>query len=275
MRKVSIQGIEASFHDQAAKAFFGKDIKIIPARSFRESCENLICGKADYAVMAIENSIAGPLIPNYSLINEYNLKLIGEQYLTIELHLMGLNGIRMNEIEQIHSHPVALEQCNKFLMQYPDIKIVAMNTTAECAQHVSVNHLERVAVIAGQECADRFGMTILRRNIESVKNNYTRFVILSTEVMVAQKADKGSASFHINNLKTLEKIIRILRNHSIKLLSLHPVSLIGKPNDHIIHIDFEYSKQKNLKEMLNKLRVKTSDLKFYGSYSKQKLKAET
>src|SRR6476661_1533278 len=127
IKRVAIQGIEASFHDVAARKYFGEHIQIVPCNSFRSSCEALVNGEADYCVMAIENSIAGTILTNYNLLSDFRLRIIGEVYLQIELHLLGLNGVKIEEIEFIHSHPMALRQCDEFLLRYPDKKVMALN----------------------------------------------------------------------------------------------------------------------------------------------------
>lgn len=178
-KKISVQGIEASFHDVAAKKYFGAATEIIYCKSFEASCEALVNEESENCLMAIENSIAGPITKNYDLIRDFNLHVIDEMNLPIELHLMALPDIAMESIIEIHSHPVAISQCGKFLQSHGDKKVIAMDDTAACAKRVAANNLKNVAVIAGEASAKKYELNILYQNIHDTKNNFTRFLILS------------------------------------------------------------------------------------------------
>ena len=271
VKRVAIQGIEASFHDVAARKFFGRDIEIVPCNSFRLSCEMLANGEADYCVMAIENSIAGSILTNYNIIRDFRLRIIGEVYMHIELHLMGLNGIRMEEIEQIHSHTMAIRQCEDFLLQYPEKKILALNDTAECARNVSVNHLSNVAVIAGEACATHYGMTIINRNIESHKKNYTRFIVLSDKNIKITGANKCSISFELDNSpRSLQKVVDIFGDYWINMTKIQSVPVIGKPSEYTFLMDLEWEKYEKYERAMTKVMKKTFNLSILGEYRKGK-----
>jgi prephenate dehydratase len=121
--RVAIQGIRASFHEEAAFRYFGEDITTIECNSFKQTFETLKNGDADYVVMAIENSIAGSILPNYSLLLSYSFPVIGEVYLPIQLHLMALPGVRFEQIKYVTSHPIAIRQCVDFFDEYPHLKL--------------------------------------------------------------------------------------------------------------------------------------------------------
>ncbi len=121
---IGIQGITGSFHHQVAQEYFNQAVIVDECLSFEELVDNLLSGKSDQAVMAIENSIAGPIIPNYALIDKNNLHIIGEHYLRIHQNLMALNGQKIEDIQEVHSHPMAILQCMEILKKYPNIKLV-------------------------------------------------------------------------------------------------------------------------------------------------------
>ncbi|MBK6483867.1 MAG: prephenate dehydratase [Chitinophagaceae bacterium] len=270
-KKVSIQGIAASFHDVAAQKFFGRNIDIIEANSFRSSCEKMVNGEADYCVMAIENSTAGTILTNYQFITDYRLRVIGEVYLQIELHLMGLNGAKIDDIEFIHSHPMAIRQCDEFLLRYPDKKVLALNDTAECARNVRDKKLNNTAVIAGDAAAEKYGMTIMHSNIETHKRNYTRFLILSDKNIKIKGANKASISFQLDNSpRNLKKVVDILGDYWINLTKIQSVPIVGRPNEYTFLVDLEWSKYEDYETAITKVLKKTFNLSILGEYRKGK-----
>lgn len=270
-KRVSIQGIAASFHDVAAQKFFGRNIDVIEANSFRSSCEKMVNGEADYCVMAIENSTAGTILTNYQFITDYRLRVIGEVYLQIELHLMGLNGVKIDQIEYIHSHPMAIRQCDEFLLRFPDKKVMALNDTAECARNVRDQKLVNTAVIAGDAAADRYGMTILHSNIETHKRNYTRFLVLSDKNIKISGANKASISFQLDNSpRNLKKVVDILGDYWINLTKIQSVPIVGRPNEYTFLVDLEWSNYEDYETAITKVLKKTFNLSILGEYRKGK-----
>jgi len=270
-KKVSIQGIAASFHDVAARKFFGENIDIVECISFRSSCEKMMEGAADYCVMAIENSTAGTILTNYQFITDFRLRIIGEVYLQIELHLMGLNGVKIDGIEFIHSHPMAIRQCDEFLLRFPDKKVVALNDTAECAKNVKEKKLLNTAVIAGDAAADLYGMTILNHNIETHKRNYTRFIVLSDKNIKITGANKASISFQLDNSpRSLKRVVDILGDYWINLTKIQSVPIVGKPNEYTFLVDLEWKKDEDYEKAIGKVLKKTFNLSIFGEYRKGK-----
>ncbi|MFI5134309.1 MAG: prephenate dehydratase [Chitinophagales bacterium] len=271
IKRVAIQGIEASFHDVAARKYFGEHMQIVACNSFRSSCEKLLSDEADYCVMAIENSIAGSILTNYNIISDFRLRIIGELYMQIELHLMGLNGIRMEEMEQIHSHTMAIRQCEDFLLQYPNIKVLALNDTAECARNVSEQKLKRVGVIAGEACAKRFNLSIITRNIETHKKNYTRFIILSAKSINVKGANKASISFQLDNSpRSLQKVVDVFGDHSINMTKIQSVPIIGRPSEYTFLMDLEWKDFSKYERAMAKVMKNTFHLSLLGEYRKGK-----
>src|SRR5665811_686628 len=111
MKRIAVQGIAGSFHEDAALKYFDEDVDIVECKSFTSVCELIDADKVEYAVMAIENSIAGSLLNNYQLIRDYHLRIIGEIYIHIQMNLMVVPGEKKKDITEIHSHPIAIQQC--------------------------------------------------------------------------------------------------------------------------------------------------------------------
>ena len=191
--KVAIQGLAASFHEVAAQTYFDQTIEVMECLTFR-ALEILAKGKADYAVMAIENSIAGSILPNYFLLQQYHFSIIGELYLPIHMHLMVLPGVKLSDINTIESHPMALRQCTAFLQGITTnghrIDIRESDDTALSAKRVKELKLKNTAAIANELAAKKYGLQILEKRIETHKKNFTRFLVLSRKTTEKSKPTK-------------------------------------------------------------------------------------
>jgi len=179
--KIAIQGNLGSFHHVVAKAYFGEEVSLVICDTFDATVQSLIEGTADQGVMALENSIAGSILPNYALIDQHNLKIIGEYNLGIQHELMALPGQQLASLKEVHSHPMALLQCKEFFKDYPQIRLVEAEDTADEARRIAENKLSGIGAIASQEAASLYRMEILASSIQTIKNNITRFVILQTQ----------------------------------------------------------------------------------------------
>ena len=177
-KKVAIQGIKGSFHDQVVEQYFSVPPVRLECSTFDELAQSIDSGKCDLGVMAIENSIAGSILPNYALLDQYELVITGEHFLRIEHNLMALPGQKIQEIEEVHSHPMALLQCKKFFRKHPHIKLVESHDTAEEAYKIGAQKWTSKAAIASVRAAEIYGLEILNPSIQTIKNNVTRFIIL-------------------------------------------------------------------------------------------------
>jgi len=176
--KIAIQGIKGSFHHIVANKYFGEDIELEECMSFTDIPPLLNEGKVDSAVMAIENSIAGAILPNYALIDEFDLSIEGEVYINIHHHLMALKGQSLDDIKEVWSHPMALLQCRKFFRNRPEIKLIEEKDTAEVAKRIQTDKIKGVAAVASKMAADMYDLQVLKDDIQTIKNNSTRFFIL-------------------------------------------------------------------------------------------------
>src|SRR5262245_49758951 len=190
--KVAIQGIATSFHEVAALSYFDRPIETIECLSFHHLCEDLKHVRADYAVMAIENSIAGSILPNYFLLQEYHFSIVGELYLPIHMHLMALPGVKLDKVRCIESHPMAIRQCAEFLHRLNGIDVRESDDTALSAKRIKDEKLKDVAAIANEAAAKKFGLAILEKRIETHKKNFTRFLVLARKTEPVAECNKAS-----------------------------------------------------------------------------------
>ena len=179
--KIAIQGIKGSFHHQVAQEYFEQEYDLDECMSFTSLVKSLIENKSHKGVMALENSIAGSIIPNYALIDRNNLHIIGEHYLDIHMNLMALKGQKLDDITEVHSHPMALLQCADFFLQYPNIKLVESGDTAESARRIHDQKIKGIAAIASPIAAQLYDLEILSAGIHTIQSNKTRFVIVKTQ----------------------------------------------------------------------------------------------
>lgn len=270
---IAIQGFEGSFHQQAAWEFFGKNVPVVCCATFRELFKKAADKKETYAaVMAIENSIAGSIMANYNLLQKSDLTITGEVYLQIKQHLMVNPGITLADIKEIHSHPMAIQQCLEFLDKY-NWKLVETEDTALSAKHIHQHKSKHIAAIAGKQAADLFGLQMIAPNIHTQKNNYTRFLILqrTKEAVVVTDANKASVNFSTDHTKgSLAKVLTKIAEAGINLSKLQSFPIAGSNFLYSFHADMEFENTKQFHELIKKLQPVTANLKIYGMYTSGK-----
>ncbi|MBC7617324.1 MAG: prephenate dehydratase [Pedobacter sp.] len=268
--RVAIQGIKASFHEEAAFKFFGKDIETIECSSFKQTCDSLVKGDADFVIMAIENSIAGSLLPNYTLIREYNFAVTGEVYLPIQLHLMALPGIKFEDIKFATSHPIAIRQCIDFFDDYPHIQVIESNDTAACAKKIKEEQLTDTVAIANTLAAELYGLNIIERRIESNKKNYTRFLILEKDKKEdTNEINKASICFQVgNHVGALSKVLNLFAELNVNLTKIQSMPVLGKRNEYYFYVDMEWTSMENYDTAIRKALKYTVNFNIMGEYMK-------
>jgi prephenate dehydratase len=199
MKRVAIQGIKGSYHYQVANEYFKNKLEIIEFLSFDEVANSIKNSHCDFAVMAIENSIAGSIIPNYALIDDLNLKIVGEYYININHQLMALPGTKIKDLSTVSSHPMALLQCKSFFKSYPKITLIEDKDTAEVAYRIQRDKIKNLGAIASTNAAKLYDLEILNRNIQTIKNNETRFVIVSKLYFENNINNKASLKFSLSH----------------------------------------------------------------------------
>jgi prephenate dehydratase len=270
MNRIAIQGIKGCFHQLAVLNFFKKErYEILECISFKKLVESVYKSTSDIGVLAIENSIAGTIISNYSLISQYKLKIIGEIYLPIRHHLMSFTKVKLNNIRKVISHPMALLQCKKFFKKYPNIKILEYTDTAESARYISEKRLNNIAAIASENSAKIYNLTILVKNIQSIKNNLTRFFVISKKKSknLEKNFNKVSLSCTINNkIGTLSNLLKIFSIMKINITNIQSIPRIKKPWEYFFYIDIIFNNINSYKEIKKKLFNKFYNFHILGEY---------
>ncbi len=270
--KVAIQGIEGSFHHIVAEQYFGKNIELIECLSFSEMPDLLHDKTAEVVVMAIENSIAGAILPNYALIDEHQLTICGEHHLPIHHHLLGLKGQEIADINEVYSHPMALLQCHKFFKDYPHIKLIEDKDTAVVAKRIQQGNLKGIGAIASNMAAKKYNLEVLASEIQTMKENATRFFILTNaESKNSVSANKASIKF-ITSHKTgsLAEILTILAKHHLNLSKIQSMPVIETPWKYAFFTDFVFDSYADYYNALNEIKGKVEMLKVLGEYNKGK-----
>lgn len=268
-KKIAIQGIESSFHEEAAYKYFGKEIETVKCLSFQDLCDSLKSGESDFAVMAIENSIAGSLLQNYGLLQEYNFNIIGEVFLRIKMNLMALPGTKLSDLKVAQSHPIAIRQCSKFLTGLDGVHLEEKEDTAICAKLIAENKTEGVAAVASESAAEIFGLEILAKGIETNKKNFTRFLVLSNEPEKSELDTKATLFFQLpHDPGALAKILNILAAYSINLTKIQSVPIIGKPYEYNFHVDMEWELHSSFKKAITVIEGIAVNLQILGEYKK-------
>ncbi|HVF96286.1 MAG TPA: prephenate dehydratase [Flavisolibacter sp.] len=264
--KVSIQGFEGSFHQIAARQFFGLEIGILPCATFREVIDATKKGQTDASVMAIENSIAGSILPNYHLLHKSGLCIIGEVYLPIKQHLLVNPGVKLEDIKEVHSHPIAILQCMDFLTQH-NWKLVETEDTALSAKHIHQRKSKHIAGVAGKLAAELFQLEIAAENIHTEKNNYTRFLVLQKTHVERQDADKASLSFHTDHSRgSLARVLTKIADRGINLSKLQSFPIPSNAWQYNFHADLEFDSLDQLKTVLKEIIPVTEAVNVYGIY---------
>jgi prephenate dehydratase len=268
-KRVAIQGIRASFHEEAAFKFFGTDIEAVECNSFKQTCEELKNKKADFVVMAIENSIAGSLLPNYTLLREYNFTIVGEVYLAIQLHLLALPGVKFKDIKYVQSHPIAIRQCSDFFDEFPHLQVIESNDTAACAKKIREENLTDTVAIANQLAAKLYDLQVIERRIESNKKNFTRFLILADKPIGSTESNKASLSFQVgNSVGSLAEVLNIFSEHKINLSKIQSMPVLGKRNEYNFYVDIEWKNQSDYDLAIRKVLKHTVNFTIMGEYLK-------
>ncbi|MFW6246129.1 MAG: prephenate dehydratase, partial [Tangfeifania sp.] len=273
MKRIAVQGIVGSFHEDAALKYFNERVEVVECKSFTSVCEMVDSDRVDYAVMAIENSIAGSLLKNYQLIRDYHLRITGEIYLHIQMNLMVNSGVKAKDIAHIYSHPIALQQCMEYLEKYyPDAELHEGLDTAGAAKMISEKKPKNAAAIGNLRSAELYKLEILETGIETNKKNYTRFLVLSKHGNPTEKANKASLCFEVGHFYgSLARVLNVFSDNEINLTKIQSVPVIGKPSEYTFHVDIEWEKSKNYDKALHQVLKSVSSLAILGEYERGEL----
>ena len=273
MKQIAIQGIEGSFHDIAAHRFFeGEELELVCCDTFEEMFARLK-GQTDMlGLMAIENTIAGSLLHNYELLRDSGMTIVGEHKLRISHSIMCLPGEGWDDLREVHSHPIALMQCRKFLSQHQGLKAVEAADTAGSAKNISEKGLKGHAAICSKFAAPLYGMKILEEGIETNKHNFTRFLVLAhperaTAIRQTRRTDKASLVFTLPHEEgSLSAILSVLSFYKLNLTKIQSLPIIGQEWQYMFYIDLSFGDEKRYRQALGAITPLTRELKQLGIY---------
>lgn len=278
-RQVTIQGIAGCFHDAAARQFFKlhfpeDDIRPIDCETFPTMFQHLEAERDLFGIMAIENTIAGALLHNHELLRNSDMIIIGEQKLRISHSLAALPGENMDSLKAVLSHPMALMQCDRFLSNYPGIRMVEWFDTAGAARDIAKQHLEHRGAICSSLAAKLYGLEILHEGIETNKRNFTRFLILAHTDQAEQyrlpdeKINKASIVFSLPHTQgALSKILTILSFYDMNLTKIQSMPIIGREWEYRFYIDLAFENLTRYHQALEAIKPLLKDFKSLGEYA--------
>lgn len=270
---IAIQGIRGSFHHAVYQQYFSGESSLLECASFDGLVDALLSDKATMGVMAIENSIAGSIIPNYALIDQNNLHVVGESYLNIHHNLMALHGQTIEELREVHSHPMALLQCKQFFTHHPHIRLVEAEDTADEARRIAENRLEGVGAIASAHAASLFELNILGHSIQTIQNNITRFVIIQKESpsVMEEQVNKAGIKFILDHQRgSLATVLNVMSDCQLNLTKIQSLPVIETPGKYAFFVDVTFEEYKNYEKARKILAIMALELKVLGEYINRK-----
>ncbi|GAB4187227.1 MAG: prephenate dehydratase [Calditrichia bacterium] len=268
--KIGIQGGPLSYHEFAMNQYFGSGKKEIDYYStFNALIRDLSQKKMDYAVIAIENTVAGSILQNYGLIERYQVWITGEIYYHISLHLMALDMTPIEQLEKVLSHPMALNQAHEFLNRFPKLELVEWNDTADAAKYVKEHNIAKTGVIAARQVADYYGLHILAEDIQTHSLNFTRFLILSSDRRKPDSgANKATISFQlVSKVGALADVLQVFKKNNINLTKIQSIPIPGKPSEYSFHVDLVWEERKNYVYAIEELTAMVKKLVIFGEYN--------
>ncbi len=269
IKKVAIQGIKGSFHHIVSQQYFGNEVTVNEFLSFDQAVDSVISGASDAVIMALENSIAGSILPNYALIDVNNLHITGEHYLDIQHHLMALPNQKISDIQEVYSHPMALLQCKQFFKLHPHIKLIEDKDTAEVAQRIQKQKLKNVAAIASTLASELFELEILARSIQTIQHNETRFVIVkpSKKELPDNQLSKASLKFELDHQRgSLAAILNVMSDCKLNLTKIQSLPKIETPWKYAFFVDVTFDAVENFNKASSILTIMAENFKILGTY---------
>lgn len=272
--KVAIQGVAGCFHDAAARQYFeGRDIETVPCESFHALFDALAVDASMIGIVAIENTIAGSLLANHELLRQSNLTIVGEHSVRISHVLCALPGETLDTITEVNSHPMALMQCEQYLLRHPSMRMVEKFDTAGSAEEIARENLVGHAAVCGELAANLYGLNILERGIETNKRNYTRFLILADPLLAGEMRpreellDKASIVFTLPHTHgALSKVLTILSFYDVNLTKIQSLPIVGREWEYRFYVDLTFSSYVRYRQAIEAVRPLTNDLRILGEY---------
>ena len=271
---IAIQGIRGSFHYQVAMNYFPIGVKVLECLTFDSLAVELVSGRATQAVMAIENSIAGSIIPNYALLDHHDLQIVGESYLSIHHNLMGLVGQSIEDLKEVHSHPMALLQCKAFFSKHPHIRLVEAEDTADIARKIQEEQLRGIGAVASIKAAEIFNLEIFSESIQTIKNNVTRFVIIQQkgDLVDQNKINKASLKFVLDHQRgSLAAVLNVMSDCQLNLTKIQSLPVIETPGKYAFFVDVTFDSFDTYQKAWSIIQIMATEHKILGEYQNNKI----
>ena len=268
--RVAIQGVKGSFHHAVAQSYYGEGLTLVECETFDTTVNTLLEDKANQAVMAIENSIAGSIIPNYALIDQNELQIVGEYALSIHHNLMALPGQTLADLKEVHSHPMALLQCKDFFKDYPHIRLVEAEDTADEARRISENKISGIAAIASVAAADLYNLEVLASSIQTIKNNITRFVIVQKKgtVVPQENINKAALKFTLDHQRgSLAAVLNVMSDCQLNLTKIQSLPVIETPGKYAFFVDVTFDEFEFYDKARKLITIMASHFEILGEYA--------
>lgn len=281
-RKITIQGVAGCYHDAAARDYFAStepqsDIETVECTSFDAMFSTLDSDPSLIGILAIENTIAGALLQNHELLRRSSLTVVGEHKMRISHVLAALKGQHIEHIHEVHSHPMALMQCEQWLHRHPAIRMIEAFDTAGAAQNIAQNALHGHAAVCSEFAANLYGLDILEKSIETNKRNFTRFLILADPLQadaLRPKDDllnKASIVFTLPHTQgALAKVLGILSFYDMNLSKIQSMPIIGREWEYRFYIDVTFNSYARYLQAIDAVRPLMSDFRSLGQYTQFK-----
>jgi len=271
--KVSIQGVKGAFHEEAARIYYKGPVEIAEQLTFEDVVNSVKNKEVDAGIMAIENTISGTIHTNFDLIKQSGLSIVGEVYLRIEQNLAVNKGVKLEDLDQVQSHYMAINQCRKYFKQFPKVQLIDAKDTALSMKYVAENNLSNVGAIGSKLAAAYYGLEIIGPGIETNKKNYTRFFIIQSGPQKEGVRNKASIQFVLKNDRgRLAKTLITIDKNKVDLSKIESLPIIGEPWHYQFFIDVLYDNESDYQNMLEELKEQLESLMILGEYENQNIK---
>lgn len=272
--RVAIQGVAGCFHDAAARQYFeGREVTPVACDTFHSLFDTMATDASMVGIVAIENTIAGSILANHELLRQSNLTIVGEHSMRISHVLCALPGETIETVREVNSHPMALMQCEQFLLRHPSMRMVEKFDTAGSAEEIGRLKLKHHAAVCGELAARLYGLDILERGIETNKRNYTRFLILADPLLASEMKpreellDKASIVFTLpHNHGALSKVLTILSFYDVNLTKIQSLPIIGREWEYRFYVDLTFMSYVRYRQAIEAVRPLTNEMRILGEY---------
>lgn len=266
--KIAIQGIEGSNHHKVIRDYFEAETQIKACATFREVVNALVNNQVEASLMAIENSIAGSILPNYRLLIDANLQITKEFYLNICHNLVALPNQSLNDIIQVKSHQMALHQCGNFFSKHPHIKLIEDVDTALPAKLIAKNQQKNLAALVPNGTAELFGLKVIQPNVQDTNTNETRFVLLKKPTQTEnQEANKATLHFELKHERgSLAKLLTTMSELGMNLTKIQSIPIAHKQWNYAFIVDVRFEQIHDYKKLIRVLNASTEVIQTLGLY---------